>query len=111
MRWSDVDPKCKGIVHSARACADRSSGQDGQPGRVSVNEHCCYGAVYYKCPSSAACFGGFDVDACLALCSDSDDVCSDACFDKMGLAGAPKGCQSNVTPPKGVDCPNGSISL
>jgi hypothetical protein len=86
-------------------------GQPGQPGRISVNEHCCYGSQYFKCPNEAACFGGFDISACLDACSGPEDPCFDACFDKLDTAGAPKGCQSNVTPPKGVDCANGSISL
>lgn len=87
------------------------AGTDGQPGRVSVNEHCCYGAMYFRCPSTAACFGGFDFDACLAKCAEGDDACSDACSDKEDAAGAPKGCQANVTPPPGVDCANASIDL
>ena len=87
------------------------AGQDGQPGRISSNEHCCYGGTYYKCPSSAACFGGFDINACLAVCAGPSDPCFDACFEKLDKAGAPKGCQTGVTPPKGVDCANGSINL
>lgn len=87
------------------------TGTDGQPGRLSVNEHCCYGAKYFRCPNSAACFGGFDIDACLGGCADDDDACSDACSAKQDAVGAPKGCQANVTPPAGVDCATGSIDL
>lgn len=85
-------------------------GASGQPGRVSVNEHCCYNATYYKCPNSAACFGGFDINACLSTCSGPSDPCFDACFDKLSSAGAPKGC-AMTTAPKGVDCAKGEISL
>ena len=84
-------------------------GTDGQPGRISVNEHCCYGATYFKCPSASACFGGFDAQACLAKCGGSD-ACADACSAQEDAAGAPKGCQT-MAPPKGVDCANGSINL
>ena len=87
-----------------------ATGTDGQPGRISVNEHCCYGATYFKCPNTAACFGGFDADACLARCADGDNACADACAAKEDAAGAPKGCQT-VKPPKGIDCANGSITL
>jgi hypothetical protein len=86
-------------------------GQDGSPGRISVNEHCCYGGKYYKCPNSAACFGGFDIDACLAACSGPMDPCWDACFNQLDSAGPPKGCQSGVAEPKGVDCANGQINI
>jgi len=85
-------------------------GQAGQAGRISVNEHCCYGGAYFRCPSAAACFGGFDVNACLDQCAGPQDPCFDACFDKLDAAGPPKGCQS-VAPPNGVDCANGSINL
>ncbi len=85
------------------------AGTDGQPGRISVNEHCCYGATYFKCPNAAACFGGFDAEACLAKCG-GNDACADACSAQEDAAGAPKGCQT-MAPPKGVDCANGSINL
>jgi len=85
-------------------------GEPGQAGRVSVNEHCCYGGAYYKCPNSAACFGGFDVNSCLQGCSPFDP-CWDECFDKLSNAGAPKGCQANANPPAGVDCANGNINI
>jgi hypothetical protein len=86
-------------------------GEPGQPGRISVNGHCCYGAKYYKCPDSAACFGGFDVDVCLDACNGGPgDACWEECFDKLSNAPAPKGCQTNVTPPKGIDCANGQIN-
>lgn len=86
------------------------AGQPGQPGRISVNEHCCYTGKYFKCPNSAACFGGFDVNACLSTCAGPQDPCFNACFQKLDAAGAPKGCQS-APEPKGVDCANGSINL
>lgn len=85
-------------------------GEAGQPGRVSVNEHCCYNATYYRCPNSAACFGGFDIDACLSTCSGPSDPCFDTCFDKLSSAAAPKGCTITAAP-KGVDCAKGQISL
>lgn len=90
--------------------ADANAGTDDEPGRISVNEHCCYGATYFKCPSTAACFGGFDATACVAACGGGDDACADACAAKEEAAGAPKGCQT-LAPPKGVDCANGSIQL
>jgi hypothetical protein len=87
-----------------------AAGAAGQPGRLSVDEHCCYGATYFRCPSTAACFGGFDIDACIDACVDLDDACLDACAAKEAAAGAPKGCQS-LAPPAGVDCANGWIDL
>jgi hypothetical protein len=89
--------------------ADGQPGEDGQPGRVAVNEHCCYGGTYYKCPSTAACFGGFDINACLDQCPGPFDPCFDACFDKLSNAGPPKGCQTTAAP-AGVDCKNGKIN-
>lgn len=85
-------------------------GEPGQPGRVSVNEHCCYGGKYFRCPNSAACFGGFDINACLSTCAGPQNPCFDACFDKLDAAGPPKGCQATAEP-KGVDCANGSINI
>ena len=63
-------------------------GTDGQPGRISVNEHCCYGATYFKCPNAVACFGGFDGEACLAKCG-GNDARADACSAQEDAAGAP----------------------
>ncbi len=85
-------------------------GQNGQPGRVAVNEHCCFGGKYFKCPDVNACLGGFDLDACLANCN-AGDACFDDCFTKLDNAGAPKGCDANAAPPAGVDCANGNINL
>ena len=77
--------------------------------RISVNEHCCFGGKYFNCPNTAACFGGFDVQACLSKCTDT--ACFDACEQKLDTAGAPKGCNGNATPPKGVDCATGEIHI
>ncbi len=85
------------------------NGGDGQPGRVSVNEHCCYGGTYYKCPSSNACFGGFDIGACLDTCASPFEPCWDECFDKLSNAGPPAGCQQTAEP-AGIDCANGKIN-
>ena len=89
---------------------DGQNGGDGQPGRVSVNEHCCYGGTYFKCPSTSACFGGFDINACLSTCPGPFDPCFNECFDQLSNAPAPKGCQT-TTPPAGVDCANGNINI
>jgi hypothetical protein len=86
------------------------NGENGQVGRVSVNEHCCFAGKYQRCPNSNACFGGFDINACLQGCSPFDP-CFDECFDKMDKAGPPKGCDANAQPPAGVDCANGQINL
>ena len=110
----DAPPAAPGTPAATPAPASpdgNQTGTDGQPGRISVNEHCCYGATYFRCPNAVACLGGFDADACVAACADGDDACADACAVKEDAAGAPKGCQANVTPPKGVDCANGSIDL
>lgn len=93
------------------AADPNAPGTAGQPGRISVDEHCCYGAKYFRCPSTAACFGGFDIDACEAKCKDADDACFDACGAAADAAGAPKGCDATVAPPAGVDCANGAIDL
>jgi hypothetical protein len=81
---------------------------DGHPGRVSVDEHCCYGTTYFRCPNATACFGGFDLGACLSSCADG--ACEDACSASADAAGAPKGCRVTA-PPVGVDCTNGSIEV
>lgn len=86
------------------------NGEDGEVGRVSVNEHCCFAGKYQRCPSSNACFGGFDIDACLQNCNPLDP-CFDECFDKMDKAGPPKGCDANAQPPPGVDCAKGQINI
>jgi len=85
-------------------------GQNGQAGRVSVNEHCCFNGKYQRCPNANACLGGFDLNACLANCSPFDP-CFDECFDKIDNAGPPNGCDANAAPPPGVDCANGEINL
>lgn len=89
---------------------DGANGQDGNVGRVSSGPHCCFDGKYLECPSAAACWGGFDVDACISGCADTDDACFDACIDKLGSASAPAGCQSKAAP-AGVDCANGRIDL
>ena len=85
-------------------------GQNGQPGRASVNQHCCYGGTYYKCPDSNACFGGYDVNACLSTCPGPFDPCFEECFDKLSNAPPPKGCQT-MAAPAGIDCANGNINV
>ncbi len=89
---------------------DGEAGEDGQAGRIAVNQHCCYGGKYFSCPNETACFGGVDVDACLATCGAKLD-CFDKCFEQLDNAPAPKGCRSDVKPPPGVDCANGQINL
>jgi hypothetical protein len=57
--------------------------------------------------ASDACFGGFDINACLATCAGPQDPCFQACFDKLDNAGPPTGCESGLPEPDGVDCANG----
>ncbi len=78
--------------------------------RVSINEHCCYGAQYFKCPDATACFGGFDVDACLSTCAGPASPCFSKCFEQEASAPAPKGCQAKAAP-KGIDCANGNFEF
>lgn len=86
------------------------NGDNGEGNRVSVGEHCCFNGRYLKCPDANACFGGFDINACLQACNPLDP-CFEACFDKLNKASAPKGCDANAAPPPGVDCANGQIDL
>jgi hypothetical protein len=85
-------------------------GADGEAGRIAVNGHCCYQGKYFACPDENACFGGFDLQACFAACG-ANIACFETCAEKIDTAGAPKGCRTGVTPPKGVDCANGKIDL
>lgn len=90
--------------------ADGADGANGNAGRMSSGLHCCFESKYLECPTPAACWGGFDVDACIAACDPSDVACIGACVDKLDAAGAPVGCQSKA-PPAGVDCANGQIDI
>ena len=82
-------------------------GEDGEVGRVASNEHCCFEGRYLRCPNADACFGGFDIGACLASCFPGDP-CFEACFDRLGQ-GTPRGCDADAVPPPDVDCANGRI--
>lgn len=89
-------------------------GDPGAPGenggsRIAVGEHCCFNGKYLRCPDSAACFGGFDVNDCFSKCADVD--CIQTCADKLDAAGAPKGCNANAAPPPGIDCANGQMNF
>lgn len=88
-----------------------AAGEDGETGRIASGPHCCYQGKYFSCPDETACFGGFDVDACLAACGKGVDTCFDKCFAQLDEAAAPKGCRSDVKPPAGVDCATGNINL
>jgi len=85
-----------------------SPGPDGKSGRVAVNQHCCYGGAYYRCPNTAACFGGVDLAVCLSGCTSAS--CFSSCAALLDAAGPPVGCAAS-TAPAGVDCANGRIDL
>jgi hypothetical protein len=79
--------------------------------RIAIDGICCYGSNYFACPNTAACYGGFDINACLATCSGPEDPCFDACFSKEDSAGPPLGCPADMAEPPGVDCATGTIQL
>jgi hypothetical protein len=54
-----------------------ASGQPGQNGA----DVCCQDGQSYDCPTTAACLGGFDLDACLAACNDA--ACTVECTQKL----------------------------
>jgi hypothetical protein len=87
-------------------------GEDGLPDlggiRQASNEHCCFNGQYLRCPDANACFGGFDINACLQNCRPGD-ACFEDCFTNLGTSGAPKGCDANAPQPPNVDCANGRI--
>lgn len=81
---------------------DGQDGADGEPGRSASNNDCCFQGKYFECPNESACFGGFDVNACIAACNEDFD-CTMGCVSELDSAGAPKGCTKKA-PPAGVRC-------
>jgi hypothetical protein len=79
--------------------------------RIAIDGICCYGGSYFACPNAAACYGGFDVNACLATCNGPEDPCFDACFAKEDSAGPPVGCTAGAAEPPGIDCATGTIEI
>lgn len=71
-------------------------------GHVASNGDCCFQGQYFECPNANACFGGFDVNACIDGCG-NDFNCVMDCTSKLSTAGGPKGC-TQKTPPANVKC-------
>lgn len=87
-----------------------ADGENGAAGTIAVDEHCCFGGKYLRCPTTAACLGGFDLDACIDGCGFADVRCIEGCTSKLGNGG-PVGCDATAAPPPGVDCANGTIDI
>jgi hypothetical protein len=80
------------------------NGEDGQAGgsRSASGQDCCFNGQYLKCPNTAACFGGFDVNQCINACN-GDFNCTIGCTNKLSNAPPPKGCTQSAPPPN-VQC-------
>ena len=53
----------------------------GGGGGGGTGDICCYGGAFYDCATPAGCFGGFDVEACIAACTDTN--CELACVQQL----------------------------
>jgi secreted trypsin-like serine protease len=71
----------------------------GNPG----TDICCFNGQFYDCPTSAACLGGFDINACLDACTTA--ACQIACTQK--LAGKTPTNQCTRAPQKDQTCNGG----
>ena len=82
---------------------DGLPGLPGLPGNVGDGNDCCFNGKYFHCPNATACFGGFDLDACIQKCG-ADANCIEDCANQLDGTGAPQGCDANAAPPPGFDC-------
>jgi hypothetical protein len=82
---------------------DDDNGLPGLPGKIGNGNDCCVNGKYFRCPDPTACFGGFDVTACIGKCG-ADVQCIEDCTSQLDETAAPKGCDANAAPPPDVDC-------
>lgn len=67
-----------------------------------ANNACCFKGEFFECPDAKACFGGFDISACIDKCK-ADIDCFKDCANQLEGASAPKGCTKKA-PPANIKC-------
>jgi hypothetical protein len=83
---------------SARSSAPKASGDVGTARRRAEGEHCCYEGTYQRCPNAAACFGGVELEACVAKCAGDARCLTNVCTSELRHAPPPKGCSPSEAP-------------
>jgi secreted trypsin-like serine protease len=79
------------------------AGGGGGTSRSASGQNCCFNGQYFACPDTAACFGGFDVNACINGCNGSFD-CTMNCLSRMGEVRPPTSACTKTSPPPNVQC-------
>ena len=71
----------------------------GTARRRAQGEHCCYEGQYHRCASPSACFGGVDLDECVANCNYDSRCITNVCTNKLRHAPPPaKSCTPAEVP-------------
>lgn len=83
---------------------DAPTGDVGTARRKSDGQNCCYKDKFYKCGSPTACFGGVDLDACIAKCAGDTKCYTNTCTDQLRHAPAPTSDCVESQAPEGFSC-------
>lgn len=70
----------------------------GTAQRRAKDQHCCYKLAYQRCPDAVACYGGVDLDACVAECAGDATCLTNTCTNRLRNAPAPVGCTPEQAP-------------
>ncbi len=83
---------------SATRTASKAGEDVGTARRRAQGTHCCYEGRYSSCKNEKACFGGVDLEACLAKCGDDTHCITNTCTSELRHAPPPKGCSEEEAP-------------
>jgi hypothetical protein len=94
----ETGPEPFAAKRGARTIAPRAAGNVGTAQRRAQGEHCCFEGKYQRCASPVACFGGVDLDECVARCAGDDRCLTNVCTSELRHAPAPRGCTAAEAP-------------